>query len=186
MCLSQVVPSEKVEIFSLFLRHLSCFEIGFEERVRDGVDGHETGGFIRLFRRVGAADDIHAAIDLRILDLVQEVVQFAEVLFRRLSGSESGGEFEVTVVMLLSGDFDDGLHILGFEHGVFRGFELVEFFVQLRERTVAVGLHEGGGQMAHHGGVTAALGNLRLPDVVDDVQIIMWNPARKHVRPVVT
>ena len=102
------------------------------------------------------------------------------------SGSESGGEFEVTVVMLLSGDFDDGLHILGFEHCVFRGFELVEFFVQLRERTVAVGLHEGGGQMTHHGGVTAALGNLRLSDVVDDVQIIMWNPARKHVRPVVT
>ena len=58
--------------------------------------------------------------------------------------------------------------------------------MKLGERAVAVRLHEGGGQVADHRGVAAALGDLCFADVVDDVEIVVRHLADQHVRPVVT
>ena len=109
----EVVLGEEMEVFTLLLFHLARFEIGFEQGVGDGVDGHQPGGFVRLVLGIGAADHIQSAVDLRILDFMQEVMQLPEVLFVELARRKVGRELEVAVVMLLRRDFDNRPGVFG-------------------------------------------------------------------------
>ena len=174
-----------MQVLALFLSDLARFEVGLEKRVGDRVDGHQPGSLIRLVLGVGAADHVQTAVDLGILNLMQEVVQLAEVLLVQLARRKVRRELEVTVVVLFRRDFDDRFGVFGLEHRIFRNLVVFELFMELRDRAVAVGLHERGGQVADHRRVTAALRDLRLADVVDDVQVVVRHLADQHVRPVV-
>lgn len=80
---------KKCRFLLLFLSDLARFEVGLEKRVGDRVDGHQPGSLIRLVLGVGAADHVQTAVDLGILNLMQEVVQLAEVLLVQLARRKS-------------------------------------------------------------------------------------------------
>ena len=150
------------------------------------VDGHQKSGFIRLFLRVGTTDHVKSAVDFRAADFMQMLMQPFQIPVRQFSFRELRAEFDVLINLLLFHRSDNRLAVFLPEHLRLSSFILIDFLFQLGKRTVGTGIHERRGQMAHHRGITATLGDQSLAGIVDDIQVIMRHFTNQHVGPVVT
>ena len=98
---------------------------------------------------------------------------------------ERKGEFKVLDDAELLRQLARASPVFRRQHRIVGAFDRVQFAVERSEFSGEPRVHEGRGQVADQGRVTAALRGQRLADVVDDVKVIVRHRPGQRIRPVV-